>query len=187
MNFTSLLRTLWWSDESRIPIRWICIGWIPSGWWAMQGDFKTPVAVYQTTICERCTEEHNRLFRTWITTDSIKIFSITFCTLVTVYFTCKIAKDAFRIVLYVTTFYMQHCAVPRFVLKHWFVYNCTYFVANMYNVVGRLVYSPFWSGSAGSQCTRYNIIKTSVICSFFTVSVTILAAAFWTFCKRSMR
>ena len=53
-----------------------------------------------------------------ITTDSIKIFSITFCTLVTVYCTCKIAKDAFRIVLYVTTFYMQHCALARFVLKH---------------------------------------------------------------------
>ena len=33
-----------------------------------------------------------------ITTDSIKIFSITFCSLVTVYCTCKIAKDAFRIV-----------------------------------------------------------------------------------------
>ena len=69
-----------------------------------------------------------------ITTDSIKIFSITFCTLVTVYCTCKIAKDAFRIVLYVTTFYMQHCAVARFVLKQWFVYDCTY-VADMYNFV----------------------------------------------------
>ena len=52
-------------------IRWICTGWILSGWWAMQGDFKSPVAVYQTTICERCTEEHNRLnFKGWITTDS---------------------------------------------------------------------------------------------------------------------
>ena len=53
-----------------------------------------------------------------ITTDSIKIFSITFCTLVTVYCTCKTAKDAFTIVLYVyvTTFYMQHCAVARFFL-----------------------------------------------------------------------
>ena len=49
--------------------------------------------------------------------NSIKIFSITFCTLVTVYCTCKIAKDAFRIVLYVTTFYMQHCAVACFVLR----------------------------------------------------------------------
>ena len=58
-----------------------------------------------------------------ITTDSIKIFSITFCTLVTVYCTCKIAKDAFRIVLYVTTFYMQLCAVACFVLKQWFVYS----------------------------------------------------------------
>ena len=28
-----------------------------------------------------------------------------------------IAKDAFRIVLYVTTFYMQHCAVACFVLR----------------------------------------------------------------------
>ena len=48
----------------------------------------------------------------------MKIFSITFCTLFTVYCTCKIAKDAFRIVLYVyTAFYMQHGAVVCFVLK----------------------------------------------------------------------
>ena len=52
-----------------------------------------------------------------ITTDGIKIFSLTFCNLVTVYCTCKIAKDAFRIVLYVTTFYMQHRAVACFVLR----------------------------------------------------------------------
>ena len=52
-----------------------------------------------------------------VTTDSIKIFSITFCTLVTVYCTYKIAKDAFIIVLYATTFYMQHCAVACFVLR----------------------------------------------------------------------
>ena len=31
--------------------------------------------------------------------------------------------------LYVTTFYMQHCAVAVI------VYYCTYFVADMYNVV----------------------------------------------------
>ena len=81
-----------------------------------------------------------------ITTDSMKIFSITFCTLVTVYCTCKIAKDAFRIVLYVTTFYMQHCAVARFVLKQWFVYDCTY-VANMYNFVcyWKIVYVSLYS------------------------------------------
>ena len=52
-----------------------------------------------------------------IATDRIKIFSITFCTLVTVYCTCKVAKDAFRIVLYVTTFYMQYGPVACFVLK----------------------------------------------------------------------
>ena len=41
------------------------------------------------------------------------IFSITFCTLATVYCACKIVKDTFRIVLYITTFYMQHCPVYR--------------------------------------------------------------------------
>ena len=74
-------------------------------------------------------------FKAWMTTDSIKIFFIAFCTLVTVYCTCKVAKDAFSFVLYLTTFYLQHCAVARFVLKQWFVYDCTYFVAEMYNVV----------------------------------------------------
>ena len=54
-----------------------------------------------------------------VTTDSIKIFSITFCTLVTVYCTYKIAKDAFIIVLYVTTFYMQHCAVVFRFAREW--------------------------------------------------------------------
>ena len=57
------------------------------------------------------------LFKAWITTDSVKIFSVTFSTLVTLYCTCKISKDAFRIVINVTTFCLQHCAVARFVLK----------------------------------------------------------------------
>ena len=52
-----------------------------------------------------------------ITTDSIKIFFITVCTLFVVEFSCKIAKDTFRIVLYVTTFSIQLCAVARLVLK----------------------------------------------------------------------
>ena len=56
----------------------------------------------------------------------MKIFSITFCTLVTVYCTCKIAKDTFRIVLYITTLYMPHCAIARFILKQGFAYDCTY-------------------------------------------------------------
>ena len=74
----------------------------------MQSDFKSPVAVYQTrNIAD--------FFKAQITTDSIKIFSLTFCAVVTVYCTCKIAKDAFRIVLYVTTFYIHHCVVDRFV------------------------------------------------------------------------
>ena len=47
-----------------------------------------------------------------VTKYSLKIFSITFCTLVTVYCTCgKLAENAFRIMLYITPFYMQHCAV----------------------------------------------------------------------------
>ena len=39
-------------------------------------------------------------FKALITTDGIKIFSMTFYTLVTVYCPYKIVKDAFRIVLY---------------------------------------------------------------------------------------
>ena len=88
---SALLRTLQWSGEFLIPIRWICTRWISSGWWAVQCHFKSPVTEYQITICERCTEEHIRLFQAWITTDSIKIFSITCYTLVTVYciFICE--------------------------------------------------------------------------------------------------
>ena len=53
-------------------------------------------------------------FKAWITTNNIKFFSIAFCTLVTV-------ERRFKawIVLWVTTFYTQHCAEARFVLKQW--------------------------------------------------------------------
>ena len=51
------------------------------------------------------------LLKPSVTKYTIKSFSITFCALVKVYCTCKLVKDAFRIVLYVTPFYMQHCAV----------------------------------------------------------------------------
>ena len=95
--------TLQWSGESRIPIRWICTGWVPSS------------LADKLNITD--------FLKASITTDSIKIFSITFCILVTVYCTCKKAKDAFRIVLYGITFYMQHCTVARFVLKQHFVCN----------------------------------------------------------------
>ena len=84
----------------------------------MQGEMKPMQSLYTK---QRFTKGLQRQVTDFlgasITTDSIKILSITFCTLVTVYCTCKIAKDAFRIVLYVTTFYMQHCAVAHFVLK----------------------------------------------------------------------
>ena len=33
----------------------------------MQGHFKSPVAVYQTTICERCTEEALSLLQSYLT------------------------------------------------------------------------------------------------------------------------
>ena len=134
MNLTSLLRTLRLSGECRIQIRWICTGWIPSGWWATQGDFKSPSLFSKRRFAKGVQRNITDCFNAWITTDSIKTFSITFCVLVTVYSTCKIAKDTFRIVLYVTTFYMQHCAVARFVLKQWFFYDCTY-VNGIYNVV----------------------------------------------------
>ena len=83
-------------------------------------------------ICKRCAEEHNRLFEGYRSEIAWRSFLLcTFCILVTVYCICKIMKSAFRIVLnYVTTFYVQHCAVAHFVLKLWFVYDCTY-VADM--------------------------------------------------------
>ena len=64
----------------------------------------------------------NEFLKVSITTDSIKIFSITFCTLVTVYCAWKIAKDAFRIVLYVLQLFtcgiaLYPGAVARFVLQ----------------------------------------------------------------------
>ena len=49
----------------------------------MQGDFKSPVTVYQT-YCKRCAEDITDFLKA---TDSMKIFSImyiNFCTLVTV-------------------------------------------------------------------------------------------------------
>ena len=43
-----------------------------SGWEAMQGDFKSPVTVYQT-YCKRCAEDITDFLKA---TDSMKIFSI---------------------------------------------------------------------------------------------------------------
>ena len=69
-----------------------------------------------------------------------------------------IAKNAFRIVLYITSFCMQHFAVARFVLKQWFVYDCTYFVAEMYNVVCYWKTAVFVLWINKSKCS----LKTSV-------------------------
>ena len=63
-------------------------------------------------------------------TDSIKIFSVTFCTLVTVYRTCKIAEDAFKIVTLSYNFFHAalRCSSFRFL-------NSNLSVAEMYKVV----------------------------------------------------
>ena len=83
----------------------------------MQGDIKPSRCHTKQRFAKGVQRNTTDFLKAPITTDSITIFSITFCTLVTAYCTGKTAKDAFRIVLYVTTFYMQHCAVARFVLK----------------------------------------------------------------------
>ena len=62
----------------------------------MQGDFKTPVAVYQTINLQKDVQRNiTNFLKASITTDSMKIFSITFCTLViiTVYRTCIINSE----------------------------------------------------------------------------------------------
>ena len=99
---------------SRFPIRWICIGWMLvsyARWYKAQSLYT------KQRFAKGAQRNITDFLKVSITTDSIKIFSITFCTLGTVYCTCKIAKDTFRIVLYVTTFSMPYCAVARFVLK----------------------------------------------------------------------
>ena len=73
-------------------------------------------------------------FFSWITTDSIEIFSITFCTLVTDYCNCRIAKDAFRIVVYVTgllhaalrcnSFRFKTVICLRLYVRSWYVQCC---------------------------------------------------------------
>ena len=73
-------------------------------------------------------------FKAWITTDRIKIFSITFCQCSSYSLLHLQNSERRSIVLYLTRFYIQHCTVACFVLKEWFVYDCTY-VADMYHVV----------------------------------------------------
>ena len=122
MNLFSLLRTLRCSGESRISIRWSAQGECRLGWLMICAWWYEAQSLYTKQLFAKGVQRNITDFlKASITTDSIKIFSITVCTLFTVYITCKIAKDTFRIVLYVTTFSMQLCAVARFVLDQWFV------------------------------------------------------------------
>ena len=116
-------------------ISWVWTGWIPSGWWAMQGDFKSLSLYIKQRFAKGVQRNIPDFLKAWITTDSIKIFSIKFCTLVTVYCTCKIAKDAFRIELYVTTsclraalrcssFRFETVTFLRLYIRGWYVYCC---------------------------------------------------------------
>ena len=114
----SLLRTLRWSGESRIPITLIGMqkGGIPSCWCAMLGV------------------QRNIFIRLESTADSIKIFSITFCTLVNVFCTCKIAKDQVQFctkrVALSYTLYWQMVAL--------FTYLAVYNFASLLNTVNAL-------------------------------------------------
>ena len=146
------IRTLQWSDEWRSQS-----GESAQGESHLTDELCKVISKAQLLYIKykRDAKGVQRNITAWITTDSIKIFSFTFCTLFTVYCTCKIAKDAFRIVLYFKTFYMLHCAVARFVLKQWFVYDCTYFVAEMYNVVC------YWK-TVSLYCELKCSLKTSV-------------------------
>ena len=77
-------------------------------------------------------------FKAWITTDRIKIFSITFCQCSSYCLLHLQNSERRSIVLYLTRFYIQHCTVVCFVFKEWFVYDCTWhctYVADMYHVV----------------------------------------------------
>ena len=65
----------------------------------MQGD-KTAQSLYTKQRFAKGVQRNIADFlKTSITTDGIKIFYITFCSLATFQCTSKIAKDAFRIVL----------------------------------------------------------------------------------------
>ena len=83
----------------------------------MQGDKKAQSLYTKRRFAKGVQRNIADFLKASRTTDGIKFFYITFCSLATFQCTSKIAKEPFRIVLYVTTFYMQHCAVARFVLK----------------------------------------------------------------------
>ena len=90
INITSLLRTLRLSGESRIPISE-----------STQGESRLADELYKVILkaqslyikqqfAKGVQRNITDFFKASITTDSIKIVSTTFCTLVTAYCTCKI-------------------------------------------------------------------------------------------------
>ena len=113
-----------------------------------------------------------------ITMDSMKIFSITFFTLVTVYCTCKIAKDAFRIVLYITTFYMQHCGIARFIFKTgisvW-LYICSWYV-QFFMLLKNSVFV-LWINKL--KCSLKTIVSLVLAATLKTVSGVMKVMSLW--------
>ena len=88
----------------------------------MSGDFKSPVAKYPTINLLKVYRGINitNCLRASITIlDSMKIFSITFCTLVTVYCTVlqNREKTLSELCFMLKLFTCRICAVAHFVLK----------------------------------------------------------------------
>ena len=105
-------------------IRWIsnpdqvCLHWVNPVWLMSCAKWVQKPSHFAKGVQRNITD----FFKAWMTTDSLKIF-----------YTCKIVKDTFRIVLYVTTFHaVLRCSSFRF--KTVICLTCTYFVAEMYNV-----------------------------------------------------
>ena len=112
---------IWWfpnPDQVNLHrVNPVCLVWLMSyvSWYKAQSLYT------KQWFSERFTKDHNRLFEGFNNYRYHKdlFYYILRCS----YCTWNIAKDAFRIVFYVTTFYMQHRAVARFVLKQLFVFS----------------------------------------------------------------
>ena len=111
------------NPESRIPISWYAQGESRLVWLMSYARWDKAQSLYTKQWFAKGVQRNKTDFlRASITTDSIKIFPITFCTLVR-YCLLHLHNRERRfqniIVLYVhvTAFYMQHCAVDRFFLK----------------------------------------------------------------------
>ena len=90
INITSLLRTLRLSGESRIPISESTQGESRLADELCKVILKVQSLYIKQQFAKGVQRNITDSFKAWITTDSIKIVSTTFCTLVTAYCTCKI-------------------------------------------------------------------------------------------------